>query len=171
MLMELLPDSAKASTLCESYITSYTWFFRPLSRGELFQELLIPILSHRNSSGHPDMGQRFDQPHRMAVLFFVFAIATSTDQSHVSESDRYFQLGRMALSMRSMSDAPQLNTIQAVSLMAALASNSGGKRAVEDGWSYLGLAIRLAISVSSSFFSFLYDVPSAEVTVFLDRTS
>jgi hypothetical protein len=87
----------------------------------------------------------------MAVLFFVFAIASSMDQSHASESDRYYQLGRMALSMRSVFDAPQLDTIQAVSLMAAFTSNSGGKHAVEEGWSYLGLAIRLAISVSGSF--------------------
>ena len=149
VLMESLPDSAKASALCESYINSYTWFFRPLSRGELFQELLAPILSHRNSGAHPDAGQRFIQPHRMAVLFFIFAIATSTDHSRVSEADRYYQLGRMALSMSSVFDAPKLDTIQAVSLMAAYISNSGGKHAVEEGWSYIGLAIRLAISVSS----------------------
>lgn len=151
MLMESLPDSAKASSLCENYINSYTWFFRPLSRGELFQEILTPILSGRNSGGHSDAGRRFVQPHRMAVLFFIFAIASSTDQSRVSESDRYYQLGRMALSMRSVFDAPQMDTIQAVSLMAAFMSNSGGKHAVEEGWSYLGLAVRLAISVSYSF--------------------
>lgn len=151
MLMESFPDGAKASSLCESYINSYTWFFRPLSRGELFQEILAPILSDRNSGGHSDAARRFIQPHKMAVLFFIFAIASSTDQSHVSESDRYYQLGRMALSMRSVFDAPRLDTIQAVSLMAAFVSNSGGKHAVEEGWSYLGLAIRLAVSVSYSF--------------------
>jgi len=153
MLMESLPDSASASALCENYVNSYTWFFRPLSRGELFQGLLAPILSHRNSGGRPDVGQRLTQPHKMAVLFFVFAIATSTDKSHVTESDRYYQFGRVALSMRSVSDAPQLDTIQAVSLMAAYIANTGEKHAVEEGWSYLGLAIRLAISVSGFFVS------------------
>ena len=151
MLIESLPDSAEASSLCENYINSYTWFFRPLSRGELFREVLAPTLSDRDSGGHSDARRRFAQPHRMAVLFFIFAIASSTDQSRVSESDRYYQLGRMALSMRSVFDAPRLDTIQAVSLMAAFLSNSGGKHAVEEGWSYIGLAIRLAISVSGPF--------------------
>ena len=146
--MESLPDSAKASALCESYISGYTWFFRPLSRDELFQELLTPVLSHRSPGGHPDASQSLAQPHRMAVLFFVFAVAASMDQSYVPESYRYYQLGRMALSMHSVFNAPRLDTIQAVSLMAAYTSNSDGKNAVEEGWSYLGIAIRLAISVS-----------------------
>lgn len=153
MLMESLPDSATASALCESYLDGYTWFFRPLSRGELFQELLVSILSQRNTGGHPDAGQRSAQPHRMAVLFFVFAIAASTDQSHTSESGRYYRLGRMALSMGSVFDTTQLDTVRAVSLMAVYISNSGGKHAVEEGWLYLGLAIRLAISVSEFFIS------------------
>jgi hypothetical protein len=149
--MKSLPDSAKASALCESYINGYTWFFRPLSRDELFQEFLTPVLSHRNPDNHPDATQNFAQPHRMAVLFFVFATAASTDQSDASESDRYYQLGRMALSMHSVFDAPQLDTIRAISLMAAYVSNSDGKHAIEEGWSYLGIALRLAISVSGSF--------------------
>ena len=151
MLMGLLPNGVKAPALCESYINSYAWFFRPLSRGELFQEILTPVLSHRNYGGHPDADQRFAQPHTVAVLFFIFAIATSTDQSCASESAGYYQLGRMALSMRSIFDATRLDTIQAVSLMAVYVSNSGGKHAIEEGWSYLGLAIRLAISVSGFF--------------------
>ena len=152
-LIGALPDSAKASSLCEGYISGYSWFFRPLSRGELFQEFLTPTLSQRDSGGHLDGEQRFVQPHRIAVLFFIFAIGSSMGQSHVSESDRYYQLGRTALSMRSMFDAPRLDTIQAVSLMAAFTSNSGGKYAIEEGWSYLGLAMRLAIGVSGSFVS------------------
>ena len=150
MLLDLLPDSTIASSLCESYINDYTWFFRPLSRGELFQEFLTPTLSHRNSGNHPDAGQRSIQPHSVAVLFFVFAIASSMNQSHLAESGRYFQLGRIALSMSSVFDAPRLETIQAISLMAAFTSNSSRKHAVEEAWSYLGLAIRLAISVSDS---------------------
>lgn len=153
VLLESLPGNAKASALCENYVNSYTWFFRPLYRGELFQGTLTPILSHRSSGGHPDVGQRLIQPHRVAVLFFIFAIATPAGQSHVSESDRYYQFGRMALSMRSVFDAPQLDTVQAVSLMAAYLTNTGEKHAVEEGWSYLGLAIRLAISVSGFFVS------------------
>lgn len=153
MLMESLPDIVKTSALCESYINGYTWFFRPLSRDELLQELLTPVLSHRNPGGHPDGSQRFVQPHRIAVLFFIFAIAASIDQSRVSESDRYYQLGRMALSMDSVFDTPRLDTIQAVSLMAAYISNSDRKHAIEEGWSYLGIVIRLAISVSDFFVS------------------
>lgn len=148
MLMESLPDSAKVSALCESYINNYTWFFRPLSRDELFQELLTPILLHRNSGGHPDASQGFVRPHGMAVLFFIFAIAASMDQFHALESDKYYRLGRIALSMHSVFDSPRLDTIQAVSLMAAYITNSDGKHAIEEAWSYLGIAIRLAISVS-----------------------
>ena len=146
--MESLPDSAKGSALCESYINNYTWFFRPLSREELFQELVTPILLRRNPGGYPDASQSPAHPHRMAVLFFIFAIAASTDQSHASQSDRYYRLGRMALSMHSVFDSPRLDTIQAVSLMAAYITNSDGKHAVEEAWSYLGIAIRLAIRVS-----------------------
>ena len=148
MLMKSLPDDVKASVLCEGYLDNYTWFFRPLSRSELFQELLTPVLSYRNHGGHPVTGQKFTQPHGMAALFFIFAIAASTDQSPASESDRYYQLGRVALSLRSIFDAPRLDTIQAISLMAAYISNSDGKYAIEEGWSYLGLAIRLAIGVN-----------------------
>ena len=151
MLLDSLPDGVKASSLCESYINDYAWFFRPLSRDELFQHLLAPALLHRNFVNRPDTELKSIKPHSIAVLFFIFAIASSMDQSHLSESGRYYQLGRIALSMRSVFDAPLLDTIQAVSLMAAFTSNSGGKHAVEEGWSYLGLAIRLAIGVSGSF--------------------
>lgn len=150
-LMKSLPDGVKASALCEGYLNNYTWFFRPLSRGELFQELLTPVLSYRNHSGHPFTGQKVARPHGIAALFFIFAITTSTDQSHAAESDGYYQLGKMALSLDSIFDAPQLDTIQAISLMAAYMSNSDGKDAIEEGWSYLGLAVRLAISVSGVF--------------------
>jgi len=160
MLLDSLPDSAKASSLCESYLNYYAWFFQPLSRGELFQDLLTPTLSHRNTVNHPDGELRSIKPHSIAVLFFIFAIASSMDQSHLSESGKYYQLGRLALSMRSVFDAPLLDTIQAVSLMAAFTSNSGGKHAVEESWSYLGLAIRLATSVSGSF---VLSYPNAEV--------
>jgi len=51
VLLDSLPDTAKASPLCGGYINNYTWFFRPLSRDELFQELLAPTLSLRNSGG------------------------------------------------------------------------------------------------------------------------
>jgi len=148
VLLDSLPDSAKASSLCEGYVNGYTWFFQPLSRGELFQDLLTPALSRRNSVNHPGAELRSIKPHSIAVLFFIFAIASSMDRTHFSESGRYYQLGRLALSMHSVFDAPRLDTIQAVSLMAAFTSNSGGKHAVEEGWSYIGLAIRLAISVS-----------------------
>lgn len=150
VLLDSLPDSAKASSLCESYINGYAWFFRPLSRSEILQDLLTPALSHRDSVNHPDAELRSIKPHSIAVLFFIFAIASSMDQTHFSESGRYYQLGITALSMRSVFDAPRLDTIQAVSLMAVFTSNSGGKHAIEEGWSYLGLAIRLAISVSDS---------------------
>ena len=42
------------------------------------------------------------------MLFFVFAIAAWQDQSRASESDRYYQLGGMALSMGSVFEAPRL---------------------------------------------------------------
>lgn len=153
VLLKSLPDGARASALCEGYLNNYTWFFRPLSRSELFQELLTPVLSYRNHSGHPVTGQKFARPHGIAALFFIFAIATSADQSHAAESDGYYQLGKMALSLHSIFDTPQLDTIQAISLMAAYISNSDGKDAIEEGWSYLGLAIRFAISVCGFFVS------------------
>lgn len=102
-------------------------------------------------SYHPEFEDASRCPHLLAVLFFVLAVGALVDLTlppYSAEAEKYYRLGRAALSLRSVFDSPEIETVQAVTLMAAYHSLASQRYTIESAWSLASLATKLAQSVS-----------------------
>jgi hypothetical protein len=63
------------------------------------------------------------------------------------DSEMYFQLGRAAMSLKSVFENPDMATVQAVALMSAYHQLAGGKYTIDSAWLISGLGMTLAKSV------------------------
>lgn len=154
-LESYLPPQPRAWALCETYLEQFTWWFRPIKREELINEILIPIYKsvadptkfayHRKADSESSRC-----PHLLAVLYMVLAVGALVDltlPACSAEAEKYYRLGRSALSMRSVFDSPELETVQAVGLMAGYHSLCSSRYTLESAWSLASLASKLAQSV------------------------
>ncbi|KAJ3746485.1 fungal-specific transcription factor domain-containing protein [Lentinula detonsa] len=123
-LLAHLPPRSHAETLAQSYIDHASLFFRATKKDELF-EVVLPLLypssislsesifvpkaidsstSQTTMPTHSDgsNNHRLPSPHLLAAVYFTFALGSFFDLSasikiYVSESQRWFELGRKAL--------------------------------------------------------------------------
>ena len=65
-----------------------------------------------------------------------------------AEAEKYYRLGRAALSLRSIFDSPEIETVQAVALMGSYHSICSSRFTLESAWALVSLASKLAQSVS-----------------------
>ncbi|KAG6835639.1 hypothetical protein H0H93_016270 [Arthromyces matolae] len=135
-LESLLPTEDRALALGDSYIKHAANFFRPIKRDELFDSFMPGIYkaaaARRSGSegpGSPETakagpgssGITKNSPHALATLFFLFALGALLDLGlppYNTEALHYYELGRAALDLREIHDSPQLDTVQALGLMA-----------------------------------------------------
>jgi hypothetical protein len=155
-----LPDLPRALQLCEIYSElQFTWLFRPVSRDELKNEILIPLYTTRDMkaleipSGYaPISPSDASYPHRLATLFLIFACACSMDPAlppYSPEADNYCQLGKAALGVRCIFTSPDMYTIQALAFLTSYCLNSSNRQdSMEYSWSLLGLTMKLVLRVS-----------------------
>ena len=150
-----LPPQPRAWALCETYLEQFTWWFRPIKRDELINEILMPIYKTVADPTKFAYHRKTDQessrcPHLLATLFFVLAVGALVDltlPACSAEAEKYYRLGRTALSLRSVFDSPELETVQAVGLMAGYHSLCTFRYTLESAWALGGLASKLAQSV------------------------
>lgn len=154
-LESYLPSHPRAWALCETYLEQFSWWFRPIKRDELINEILIPIYrkvsdplkSAYHRKAEADAGRC---PHLLATLFMILAVGAIVDLTLPPcsvEAETYYRLGRAALSLRSVFDSPELETVQAVSLMAAYHSLCSSRYTLESAWSIMSLASKLGQAV------------------------
>ena len=149
-----LPPQPRAWALCETYLEHLSWWCRPIKRDELIDDVLVPIYKCKNdpkrTSYHPD--DEDDRcPHLLAVPFFVFAMGSLVDLTLPpcsAEAELYYRLGRAALSLRSVFDSPELETVQGLCLMAEYHSLCTTRYSLESAWRIISLGAKLAQSVS-----------------------
>ncbi|KAI0923665.1 hypothetical protein AcW1_006560 [Taiwanofungus camphoratus] len=155
-LESCLPPQPRAWALCEAYIAYFTWWCRPIKRDELIDDILIPIYSsikdpsRLKSTYHPSISDANRYPHLLAVLYLVLAVGALVDLTLPPcspEAEKYYRLGRAALSLRSIFDSPEIETVQAVTLMAGYHSLCGQRYTIESAWSLASLAAKLAQSI------------------------
>jgi hypothetical protein len=146
LLESFLPTSERAWSLSESYLLHAALFFRPIKRDELTS--LIPAIYNAAgergearinadaspaSSDEPAHADTYS-PHALATLFFVFALGALLDLNlppYNADAEHYYHLGCASLSLRSVFDSPQIDTIQAIGLMATY-HTLGGKKYTRD---------------------------------------
>lgn len=151
-LFNLLPDYPRATSLCETYMENAAWVFRPITREELIDEILAPVyaVAHDRKQDVSEV-KREVSSHTLAVLYMVFAHGALTDLTlppYNTEAENYFHLGRLALSLHSVYDLPNTQTLQALCLMALYHANHGRNPTVDSAWSIIAFANKLAQSVS-----------------------
>ncbi|KAH9946509.1 hypothetical protein B0H21DRAFT_693617 [Amylocystis lapponica] len=142
-----LPPAAEAQKLQQFYFTHAAWMYHPITVQE-FEEQIFSIFYCPNAA--PQM----DDPllsHQMAVMFMVLAIGCLMDPSRPAyniEADKFHQLARAALFQSPIFEEPTLNAVQALYLMAFylfLSERHG--TGVGSRWAFMGLAVKLGVSV------------------------
>ncbi len=142
-----LPEQPRAWALCETYLEQAAWTFRPVKRDEIINDILAPTyraLKAKQIEG--DSETHTVSPHKLAVLFLIFALGTLVDltiepcqsffaslslwwlrlmNSDSKEAEMYYHLSRACIALRPISDSPELATVQAILLMAAYHGMSG----------------------------------------------
>ncbi|KAI0924355.1 hypothetical protein AcV7_003079 [Taiwanofungus camphoratus] len=155
-LESCLPPQPRAWALCETYLAHFTWLCRPIKRDELIDEILVPIFnaikdpSKPKSAYRPSISDANRYPHLLAVLYMVLAVGALVDLTLPScnpEAEKYYRLGRAALSLRSIFDSPEIETVQAVTLMAGYHSLCGQRYTIESAWTLASLASKLGQSI------------------------
>ncbi|KAI6154371.1 fungal-specific transcription factor domain-containing protein [Pisolithus thermaeus] len=143
-----LPSEERALYLTETYAEQASWLFQSVSKNQILLELLPAY--YVNGASH--ITQTGNNPHRLCLLFLVFAIGALLDPNQELENveaDRYHQAARAAICLRSVMEKPSLETIQALHLLSlynAVSGNevTGKETSMETSWSLVTLAAHLA---------------------------
>ncbi|KZT29531.1 hypothetical protein NEOLEDRAFT_1056777 [Neolentinus lepideus HHB14362 ss-1] len=149
-----LPPQMRAWALCEAYFEHAQWFLSAVSRNEVVNDYMAPIYKIYKERGRPKYSPNDNSeanPHRLGVLYFIFALGALMDMTLPpanAEAEKYFRLGRAAMSLRSLMDAPLLETVQGVAMMSAYHHMSGTKASLDSAWSLTALSVKLAQSVN-----------------------
>ncbi|KAJ7129786.1 fungal-specific transcription factor domain-containing protein [Mycena epipterygia] len=153
LLFDYLPEQPRAWSLCETYMEQCAWQFRPINRDEIIDDFLTPIYKslreRKNWNSEADFPHTIS-PHRMAVLFMLFALGALVDltlEPQSAESDRYYHASRASLALRSVFDSPEMATVQAILLMATYHNMGGRNYTMESSWSLMCLGSKLAQSL------------------------
>ncbi|KAJ8461802.1 hypothetical protein ONZ45_g18167 [Pleurotus djamor] len=89
-------------------------------------------------------------PHALATIFFILALGALLDiknPPYGAEAERYYILGKAALSLRTVFDFPSIRSVQAVGLMATYHSLAGKKYSRDSAWGLMSLAAKLSQSL------------------------
>ncbi|TFK46537.1 hypothetical protein OE88DRAFT_1638264 [Heliocybe sulcata] len=146
----ILPSLPRAWALLEAYYAHAAYNFRPVQRDDLVNDIMSPIYRAVKESSEPGRVAR-DVPHKVGLLLLVFAMGALVDltnQPYNEEAHKYYLMARSAMTARSITDSPVLETVQALSLVAVYHSTSGRKMTAETSWEFLGISLKLAQSVS-----------------------
>lgn len=145
LLETYLPSMNEALDLCNRYIDHATFFFRPIKQDELFDTLLPGVYnaaagrravrlddgsspSSDFEEGHLNMKR--NAPHALASLYFIFSLGALLDLERPpfnSDAERFCDLGRAGLSLRSVYESANMDTVQAMGLMATYHTLAGKK--------------------------------------------
>ncbi|OCB87167.1 hypothetical protein A7U60_g5682 [Sanghuangporus baumii] len=157
---EMLPPYTRATALVEAYLTNLSWFFRPVEREEIMEEL-IPIVYKRkrppsvasrsgNSPNDSYGGQARTDPHALGLLLSIFAVGAVADMTLPpwnDEGELYYQLSRTALSLKPVFEGAGLHAVEAIALLAAYNLFSCRRRGLEGTWKILSFSLSLAASI------------------------
>lgn len=168
MIEGMLPSYSRATALAEAYLQNLSWFFRPVAREEIMEEL-IPIVYKKHPPARSDQvvdlpsdsrgGQTRTDLHVLALLFAIFAngaVADLTLPAWNDEGELYYHLARTALSLKPVFDGAGLQAVEAVALLGSYNLFSCRNKGLEGTWKMMSLCLSLAASVSSLLPSFFF---------------
>ncbi|TFK48379.1 hypothetical protein OE88DRAFT_1704162 [Heliocybe sulcata] len=149
MIEAQLPSYERALGLCEAFGDRITWIYRAVAKSQLIDDLLPTVYGKYGDNPSEDC----TGPHALALLFTVIAIGTVMEASSSApnrvEAERYFQLARGSLCLRSILDKPSIATVQTFELLSVYMSMRGDdvvdrESRMESTWSFVTLAAHLS---------------------------
>jgi hypothetical protein len=148
-----IPPWSRASKLCALYLEQAPWFFGAVKERQLHEELLPLYYHEARPRGIPPSVP--PTTHDLALLFAIFCFGAVTDDSLPpppgnADGNHFYALARAALALAQPLDRPPtVSTVQAFSLMAIYQGLVASQDSIESTWALMGLATKLAQSVSS----------------------
>ncbi|OSD02999.1 hypothetical protein PYCCODRAFT_1477291 [Trametes coccinea BRFM310] len=142
-----LPGLDEATELRRIYFQHAAWMYNPVSVGQ-FNENAFNVFYNPNKA--VDMEDPL-LPHQYSLLYMVFAIGSLMDTSRPAynvEAEKYHHLARAALFQSPIFEEPTLTAVQSLYLMAFylfLSERHGS--GVGSRWAFMGLAVKLGVSV------------------------
>jgi hypothetical protein len=140
----LLPSMARATTLCQNLRKHLAWMFSIVSIqyliGELIPAFYTPDRVHPRTYG----------PHDLALLLISFGIGALVDLNlppYHEEAQYYYRLALSAVNLQSIQTSPSIVTIKCLHLMSIYNGLSGKESGLEDSFSLLNLAWKVALKV------------------------
>lgn len=88
---------------------------------------------------------------QMTVLYLIFALAALVDLDlppYSPEADQYFDLACAAMSVKSLFEDPQVETVQALTLFACYYGHGGPRFSMDGAWVMISLASQISQRVS-----------------------
>ncbi|KAJ8076435.1 hypothetical protein PM082_000858 [Marasmius tenuissimus] len=156
VIIDYLPENARARSLCEVFLTQTSWSPRLVMRDELIDDILTPVYAYIESKlthRAPIEDEALPvSPHRLAVLFLVLALGTLVDPTlkpYSNDAKYFFDLGKACLSLNSVLESSELATLQAVTLTGYFFNHGGPWYSTEAPWSLLGLCTSMVYRVNS----------------------
>ncbi|KAF7325994.1 hypothetical protein MKEN_00450300 [Mycena kentingensis (nom. inval.)] len=140
-LHALLPPREDALSLARSWLLHGALFFRPILEDELTGPFIDSVYARTDSEG---------DPHTLSALFFILALGALLDlrlPPYNAQSERFYSAGRAALSLRAVCDAPNMNTVRAIGLMATYHSLGGRKFSRDSAWCLMSIAAKISQSI------------------------
>ncbi|KAH8833783.1 fungal-specific transcription factor domain-containing protein [Flagelloscypha sp. PMI_526] len=150
LVRHCLPTFAEAKRLCWLYHSQAQFYFGPVNRRQLDEELLPLIYPEARSQpgDYPQPG-----PHDLALLYIIFCFGSLMDVElpfapDNDLADRYSILCKATLNLEPIiSRPPTCSTVQTLSLMAIYEGLCSGDNSIESTWALFGLSTKLAQSI------------------------
>jgi hypothetical protein len=151
LLEHHLPSNDRAWNLAQSYFDHGAFFFRPIKREEFVNSVLPSVYNvasqrvrtrinfnaatessphSENTENGVNMEPDHGNCHALAMCYFMFALGALFDVNlppYNAEAERYYDLGRAALSAKAVYDSPSIETVQSIGLMATYHTLAGKK--------------------------------------------
>lgn len=159
MIDRIMPEYGRATALAEAYLKNLSWFFQPVGREQIMEELMPAIYKERRENSEtndgtssPDSQEHVD-PHDLALLLAVFSLGAVSDLTLTPTNDEgelYYHCCLAALSLKSMFEYPSLASIQAISIIANYGLFACRSSTLGGSYKIMNLACSLALQVSQS---------------------
>lgn len=152
MLFAGLPPLTRAWSLCETYLEHASWHLTHVTRQELIEDILTPILNAKKEHEDHVFEPRVKvSPSKFASLYLVFAQAVLVDLTlpafHV-EGKKFHHYACAAMGLCPFINKPTVEMVQTILMMAHYRGCAGERYTRDSVWVLSSLGCKLAHSVS-----------------------
>ncbi|KAJ7844893.1 hypothetical protein B0H14DRAFT_3868188 [Mycena olivaceomarginata] len=140
-----LPLEQRAWNLCDTYYRNGCWTGMPVMQAQTVE--LLSLIYHNIGTEDGRQPTATATAQQMTVLYLIFALAALVDLDlppYSPEADQYFDLACAAMSVKSLFEDPQVETVQALTLFACYYGHGGPRFSMDGAWVMISLASQIS---------------------------